>query len=246
MTKLNQIVALVNGKKTEYQKTITKMYHGLKQELVDGLVRVYTPFDDEDRNRPPEDSKGIALKLSDVLTEFGEKFSYIVNLVAANDLGNVKAEDAVEVDGVAVLTNVPVTHLLYLEKALTDLHTFVSSLPTLNPTRDWVWDEANGRYKTAPVETIRTTKRKTRFVKAEATDKHPAQVEVFDEDVPVGTWATTYISTALPPTKKKLYLSRVEALRDAVKEARERANSIDVDTSKADYGKKIIDFVFSE
>lgn len=35
-------------------------------------------------------------------------------------------------------------------------------------------------------------------VKAEATDKHPAQVEVYHEDVPVGYWTTVKFSGALP------------------------------------------------
>ncbi|MDO5561469.1 MAG: type V CRISPR-associated protein Cas12a/Cpf1, partial [bacterium] len=61
--------------------------------------------------------------------------------------------------------------------------------------------------------------RKQKFVKAEATDKFPAQVEVFDEDVPVGTWNTTYISTALDVTTKKEYIKRVDNLIDAVKKA---------------------------
>jgi hypothetical protein len=36
-------------------------------------------------------------------------------------------------------------------------------------------------------------------VKAEATEKHPAQVEVYHEDVVVGQWKTVKFSGALPP-----------------------------------------------
>lgn len=241
---LNQVVALVTGKKSQYQKAITKSYHGLKQEQVDGLIRNYVPFDDEDKNKPNDDSKGIALDLKELIKDFGVLFADIVDIVATNDVGNQQAKADVVVDELVVLKDVPVTHLLYLEKALLDAHTFISGLPVLNPMRQWTWDDGAGVYKTAPVATTRTAKRKTKFVKAEATDKHPAQVEVFDEDVPVGTWETTYISSAIPLSKKKEYLQRIDALRDAIKRAREVANSIEVENVK--FGDNIIEYIFAE
>jgi hypothetical protein len=65
-------------------------------------------------------------------------------------------------------------------------------------------------------------------VKAEATDKHPAQVEVYFEDVTVGTWTTTKFSGALPATRVHELEARVEKLAHAVKFAREEANGFEV------------------
>lgn len=108
--------------------------------------------------------------------------------------------------------------------------------------QNWTYDENRDCCVTEPTRSVRTTKQKTRFVKAEATEHHPAQVEIFDEDVPVGTWATTYISTAFDGATKKSFLKRVDSLIDGVKKARERANSLQVEQVR--FGNQIVDFVF--
>jgi hypothetical protein len=51
-----------------------------------------------------------------------------------------------------------VPHLLFLEKQLTDLHSFVSKLPTLDPTAEWVLNEDTGLRETPRVQTHRTQK----------------------------------------------------------------------------------------
>ena len=48
------------------------------------------------------------------------------------------------------------------------------------------------------MQTLRTKKVPRNHVKAEATEKHPAQVEVYYEDVAVGYWTTVKFSGALP------------------------------------------------
>ena len=239
---LNQIVAIVTGQKSGYQKQITKIYHSLKQDQVDGLIRSYQPYDDADKTIPANDSKAIQVDLRTVIAEFKELFIETANLTATQDVANCNAKADVVVDEQVVLSDVPVTHLLYLEKALTDMRTFIDNLPTLLPIHKWEWDTYRDCYATKPVQSTRTSKRKMKFVKAEATDKHPAQVDVFDEDVGVGTWNTTYISSALAVDQKKELVRKIEALRNAVKKAREVANSIEVENQQ--YGKQICEFVF--
>ena len=65
-------------------------------------------------------------------------------------------------------------------------------------------------------------------MKAEATEKHPAQVEVYYEDVVVGHWRTVKFSGALPASRVKELLERVDKLQQAVKFAREEANDSEV------------------
>ena len=64
-------------------------------------------------------------------------------------------------------------------------------------------------------------------VKAEATEKHPAQVEVYYEDIAVVYWTTVKFSGALPAKRINEILDRVVALQNAVKFAREEANNTD-------------------
>lgn len=62
-----------------------------RSESVNGMIRVYTPFNDEDRNVPPNDSKGIAADARSIVREFEEEFANIVNLIATNYVGNRSA-----------------------------------------------------------------------------------------------------------------------------------------------------------
>ena len=44
---------------------------------------------------------------------------------------------------------------------------------------------------------------------AEATQQHPAQVQVYMEDVPEGDWTTVKFSGALPASRVRTLLERV-------------------------------------
>jgi len=89
---------------------------------------------------------------------------------------------------------------------------------------------------------VKTKKIPRNHVKAEATEKHPAQVEVYYEDVVVGNWRTIKFSSALPAKRVNELLSRVEKLQEAVKFAREEANNLEVVEQKV--GAKIFDYLF--
>ena len=125
---------------------------------------------------------------------------------------------------------------------MTDIHTFVRKLPTLDSSENWTLDAADAIWKTAAVETIRTKKVPRNHVKSEATDKHPAQVEVYMEDVPVGRWRTVKMSGALPASRVGELLSRVEKLQGAVKFAREEANG--AEANSVTISEKLFNYLF--
>ena len=241
--KLHQIVAVLSGKKTIYQKELTDIHHHVKSDSVDGFIKSYVPHDEEDRDLPEVKSKGMAVNLKETISDIFSRYKEVTDLVSTQDRGNCEAMADVIVDDVVILEDVPATTLLYLEQSLTDLRTFVEKLPVLNPIHSWAWDDKRDCYVTEPVKTVRTVKTKKVIEKAKATDKHPAQVEVFDADVPAGTWSTVYTSTALPGSEKKQMLVKIEALRDAIKSARTNANCVDVQMTN--YGDYIIDFIRS-
>jgi phage gp46-like protein len=94
-----------------------------------------------------------------------------------------------------------------------------------------------------PEETVRTKKIPKAFIKAPATDKHPAQVDVYTEDVIVGTWTRTMFSGSLPAGRKLDLLRRVDAVAEAVKMAREYANQADAVDRKI--GAALFDHIFA-
>ena len=107
----------------------------------------------------------------------------------------------------------------------------------------WELDEATGVYTTLPVQTTKTAKVPRNHVRAEATPQHPAQVDVFTEDVVVGTWTTRKLSGGLPATRKAALLTRVDALLEAVKMAREEANTVEVTDQRI--GRRVFDYLFA-
>ena len=116
---------------------------------------------------------------------------------------------------------------LVFYKQLTDLHTFVGNLPTLDPAEEWSFDVAAGVYKTPASQTTKTKKVSKPIVLYPATDHHPAQTQLTQEDQVVGHWTKVSQSGALPGPEKTTMLERVEKLQRAVKFAREAANQAD-------------------
>ena len=224
MPKLNQIIAVEKGVKSAVTRDVTDSYHQLqKAALLTGISRTYTPRDDEGDKLPAEYTK-VQLDAMDVVRESAARMTELFDVTATKDATNQVAVADVVVDGKTLLSKVPVTYLLFIEKQLTDFHTLIKKLPILDGSEDWHRDEAQGCYATEPVQTTRTKKIPRNHVKAEATDKHPAQVEVYHEDVIVGTWRTVKLSGAVPASTVAALLSRIDKLQAAVKFAREEAN----------------------
>jgi hypothetical protein len=228
VAKLNQIIAVSKGVKSESLRSLTAAHRDVqKQPLLSGISRTYRPKDDEGERLPAESTR-VQLTAQGVIRDVKTSLTRLFDVVATQDYANCDATADLVVDGQTLLTDVPVTYLLFLEKQLTDLHTFVEKLPTLDPSENWTFSEAAGYYATDPVETTRTKKVPRNHVLAEATEQHPAQVQVYQEDVIVGTWSTIKFSGALPATAVRDMLDRVTKLREAVKFAREAANSTEV------------------
>lgn len=222
--KLNQLIAIITGGKTKTQKDITDLYKKVqKRDLFEGLTRKYEPKDEEG-DRYPDEEKIINFKVSDMLVEAEDILSKLWDLVYTQDLANCEARADIKINDKVLLAAVPVTNLMYLEKQLTDLHSLISALPTLNPGEKWSFDSTLGYYAGEPKKTFKTKKVPKNHVKAEATKEHPAQVEVYHEDVVVGTWTTFNYCSAISLPVKNNILARLEEIRNAVKVAREEAN----------------------
>ncbi|MGW1317842.1 DUF7873 family protein [Streptomyces sp. NPDC002426] len=228
MTKLNQIIAVEKGVKSKSLQDITAAHHKVqKPALLAGISRTYQPKDEEGEQLPPESAR-VQIKAEEALREMSTSLTRLFDVTATKDWANCSARADVTVDGRTVVSEVPVSYLLFLEKQLTDLHTFVKKLPVLDASESWSLDPSTDLWKTDPVRTIRTKKVPRNHVKAEATDKHPAQVDVYYEDVPIGYWTTVKFSGALPARRVNELLERVEKLQHAVKFAREEANGAEV------------------
>jgi hypothetical protein len=242
MARLNQIIAVEKGVKSRSFQELTDAHHALqKPALLTGIARTYRPKDDEGEQLPPESTK-VQIKAEEIIQQTSAILTRLFDITATKDWTNGAARADVVVDGQPLLTQVPVTYLLFLEKQLVDLHTFIKKLPTLDASETWNFDASADCWATEPVQTVKTKKIPRNHVKAEATDKHAAQVEVFYEDVVVGYWRTVKFSGALPAKRVSELLDRVEKLQQAVKFAREEANNAEVSDQKV--GDKVFQFLF--
>ena len=243
MPKLNQIIAVEKGVKSRSFQELTEAHHVLqKPALLAGISRTYQPKDEEGEQLPPESTR-VQVKAEEVIRDTAEILTRLFDVTATKEWANCVARADVVVDGKVLVKQVPVTYLLFLEKQLTDIHTFVKKLPTLDQAESWKRDEGADCWATEPVQTVRTKKVPRNHVKAEATEKHPAQVEVYHEDVQVGTWRTVRFSGALPARRVNELLARVEKLQEAVKFAREEANSAEVTEQKV--GEALFGYLFA-
>ncbi|HSO00819.1 MAG TPA: hypothetical protein VLS89_21155 [Candidatus Nanopelagicales bacterium] len=242
MPRLNQIIAIEKGVKTRSHQRLTEAHHALqKPALLAGIARTYRPKDEEGEMLPPEATR-VQAKAEEIVRSTVEILTELFDVTATKDYTNCKARADVVVDGKVLLTGAPVTYLLFLEKQLVDLHTFIKKLPVLDASESWTFDPSADGWATEPVQTARTKKIPRNHVKAEATEKHPAQVEVYHEDVVVGYWKTVKFSGALPARRVNELLERVEKLQKAVKFAREEANNQTAEEQKV--GAAVLGYVF--
>lgn len=240
--KLHQLLALEGSVRAAASSIRDKTNHLLKKkDLFSGMNRVYRPFNDDDV-KYPDDSKRVQVRSETVIHDFVNAFSDMWNLSFQRDVTNCDAKADVVVDGHVIISKAPVTFLLALEKQLEDFRTVLNNWPTLDEVYDWEKDDKIGLYKTKPMNTIKTDKRKTPIVCVEATKEHPAQYEMDTKDVPVGTWENVQLSGALPRTEIENRLYRLNSLHKAVKVAREEANQAEVKES-ADIGKNVFNYI---
>lgn len=247
MPKLGQIVAVEQTAKSRAENALTQAYHLLQKDApLSGQERTYQPIADEGEQLPPESEK-VMVRADDVIENVNVVLAEALDVAATKDWTNTTAKADVKIDGNAILTGVPISHLLFLEKQLVGIHTFVKKLPTLNPAYDWHEDTASGLFKTDPITTTKNKKTPHNHVKwAPPTPefKQDAQVETYFTDDPIGHWTTIKLSGAIEAPRVAEMLRRVETLQRAIKFAREEANQ--AQTVNVQVGQKILDFVFSD
>lgn len=242
-TRLNQVIAVEKAAKGRILGEITRMHQQLsKPGLLGGFAKTYQKRDEEGDDYPPERQR-VQVVAAELLRQAGRLLGELVDLTAQKDWANTRARADVIVEGEVLLEQVPATFLLFLEKQLTDLRTFVAAIPALDPAEEWTLDPATDLWRTEPTQTTRTKKVQRPIVLYPATEEHPAQTQLISEDVVVGTWVTTKTSGALPEPRKQQLLERIEMLSRAVKHARETANG--VEAPEQALGGKLFEYLFA-
>lgn len=244
MPKLNQIVAIEKGVKSRTTRTITDIHQACqKPALFNGMERTYRSKDDDGDQFPAEQTR-VQQVAATLVKQAIKEWRDIFDVVATKDVGNTHAAADVRVNGTTLLTGMPVTFLLFLEKQLVDIRTFIQKLPTLDPAKEWHKDENFSLFRTDKRESIKTKKVPRAMVLHEGDKDHPAQTAMVSEDVIIGHWEHTDLSSAITETRQATLLDRVEDLITSVKMAREAANNTEVEHQQA--GAAVLDWLFAD
>ena len=239
--RLSQVIAIEKQIKSKVNSEGAELHKAnQKPDLFNGMSRTYEKKDEEGEDLPSE-QKLVQQRANDNLQQWTGIWTELLDVVATKDWGNAGATTDLVVEGEVLIKDVPVTYLIWLEKQLEDFRTFVNKMPSLDPGKAWKLEENSGLYVTDAVKTARHKKVARVLLKVEATEHHPAQADVVHDDVLVGYWSNIHTSGALPYSRRRQLLDRVDSLKKAVKQAREEANSEKVD--ELFVGKKIADWI---
>jgi hypothetical protein len=100
----------------------------------------------------------VQIKGEEILRQVATTLTRLFDVTATTDWTTCVARADVVVEGRTIATEVPLSYLLFLEKQLVDLHTFVKKLPVLDAAESWLRDDSTDSWRTEPVRTIRTKK----------------------------------------------------------------------------------------
>ena len=242
MGKIHEHIACMADVKQRADAVKTELYHAAKKtDLYSGIKREYHRDNDDGENMPAESSMPRRQLDNDIL-DVAKACINRIDVEATLSASNQKAFGTITLaDGTVLASDVPVTALLTLEKELHDVRTFYSSLPTLRTDIEWKYNESTGQYWSPGVRTIKTKKTQMALTLVAPTPEHPGQAQLISEDVKVGEWETNLVATAISLAEKKAYLERINAVLDAVKRAREQANSQELTVLKV--GADIFNYI---
>ena len=242
MPKLNQIIAIEKGSKNQTHASITSLYQKLeKGELFDGIHRTYRPKDDDGDTRP-EERKNVQMTSAGVVKEAKEHLVSLFDVTATKDWGNTEAKADIVVDDVTLVEGCPVSFMLFLEKQMKDIRAVISKIPVLDPAQNWTWDDKVEAYVAEEYQTTSTKKVPQNHILAEATEHHPAQVQMYHTDEIVGYWTTKISSGAMLQADRSEMLERLDKIQAAVKFSREEANGLKVENQEV--GENILGYIF--
>jgi hypothetical protein len=251
---LHEILAVEQDVKANAERARSQLVETFrtKQSHFTGMRRTFRPFSvDETAGEAGGERleaetqlvKTVPEQLDLTLREVGKA----LDLGMQVDEANTRAKADIEIDGQVLLANVPATFLLQLERRLREVQAVIKEAPCFDPVRIWSVDPAADKkhvLRAEPVTTIRKQRTRKYNVMVEATKEHPAQVDIVEVDEAVGEIRSYDWTGMLSTGKKEALLEQVERLISAVKQARSRANTVEVDQSRS-IAKVLIDHLLA-
>ena len=244
MSKLHEILAVEAGLKSTADIVINEACKTFSEKRGHfmGHHRVYETCIDGGMKFPPE-SKEMETTVADKLDYVGNTFSQAIDCILQKESTNTVAKGDIIIDGIVLEKDLPATFLLTLEGKLKELRKVYHAIPTLDPGKSWKKDsERKNVYISDDAVQYKTQKVYKALTLAPATKEHPAQVDKITVDEIIGQWNQKNWSGAISPAEKSTYLTKLDMLIRAVKQARCRANEASVNQNLK-IGSKLLKFI---
>lgn len=244
--KLHELLA-VEGNLRQQSESARKE---LAQTLEKGRTvfsELLVTFQSNEEGRPPviENKLGLGSSIDLELKGISPKLEWAMDCAHRIDEANTSArQDVILQDGTVLLTAVPATSLLQLEKRIRELQELANGIPTLDPAKGFEPDfpRGEGIFKARDIRKIRTHKVEEFIVVVQATKEHPAQVAKQTRDVEIGEIHQQEWSSLVTLARRQEILDRLEELLRAVKAARSRANEQVIGEYKI--AQKLLNYAF--
>jgi hypothetical protein len=204
----------------------------------------WTEMMDENAVGDPEQHLEMVETVASKLDYLAQQVSGYLDVVLQKEATNQVAKADLVVNGTIIGTDIPATYLLGLETKLKNLRKVYDSIPTLAPGIKWEEDFQHSAnvYKASHTQVRNKTRRVTRHqILVQPTEHHPAQIDKWDDIETVGHIKEDVWSGMVSPARKSELLSNIDNLIQAVKKARQRANTASIVNVRI--GKEIFDFI---
>lgn len=243
MGKLHELLAVESDLASKAQTVlkISKGLFGARDQFL-GKSLIFNAYA-EDGPTAPDEVTDVANRVADSLAQIRRHWAKWVNASIQKEVTNQNTAATIELDGLS-LPQLPAPALLNLENKLALLRDTLRAIPINDTLTTWTWDEQAQIWLSEPRYRQRTQKVRKSHLLHPPTTSHPAQVESYTEDVPVGEVETIIYSGMLQPVELRELLERLDETILAVKRARQRANNIDAENLQV--AQSLLQYIFQE
>jgi len=244
---LHDVIAIEQDRKQLFERITAETEKDFvkRSDLFTGEVKTVEVLkENETRVENSTTERTMTTTVIDKLKYTGKHIATYMDAVYQKEEANQRAKADLEVDGVTIQQDVPVSFLLNLESRLRRIRHVVGLSPTLPSGLSWV-EEAGTKnvwHTKAPKRSYKTAKEPKSKVLAKAEGQHPAQIEKWFEDIPIARIEVTEISGMLTSEKKAAILDKLDKLIQATVRARQHANRVEVDGTRK-IGKLVFDYL---
>lgn len=251
MSKLHEILSVEKTRSQAATKLMDETFNKFKKDqFFSGHIKTLRMISDSAENQAIEeaarDEKELPTTVPETLEYFFDVWAKAEDVIFQKNKTNQIANADLLFKGDVLVPNVPVDELLGLEVRLEQLRRLAVEMPSLDASKAWdvSLNGRKGEFVSATDEvTTKTEKTMTAVVLYDATDKHPAQIERVTADKVVGTFTRILSSGAATSKQKAEMISILDELLVEAKQARQRANTVEVINERI--GKKITDLLMT-